>query len=297
MKGIRKLLIIGSMFLILSLIFTACANEGINSKEIKEASDSEITEEELSGNITVVGSTSVTPVIESLGEGFSKIYEDIYIDVQGVGSTAGIKAVIDGTADIGMASRNLKEEEKTTGIKEYTIAYDGIVIVVHPNNPVEDLDMETIQKIFKGEITNWKELGGKDEEILVISREEGSGTREAFEKILDLQQKDDSGNTLSTVKKDVLIADGNGAVKANISGKENSIGYLSLSYLDDTVKGLKIEGIEATFDTIQNGEYKVARPFYILTMGEESDLVKAFIDFILGDEGQSIVGEKQVPVK
>lgn len=297
MKGIRKLLIIGSMFLILSLIFTACANEGINSKEIKEASDSEITEEELSGNITVVGSTSVTPVIESLGEGFSKIYEDIYIDVQGVGSTAGIKAVIDGTADIGMASRNLKEEEKTTGIKEYTIAYDGIVIVVHPNNPVEDLDMETIQKIFKGEITNWKELGGKDEEILVISREEGSGTREAFEKILDLQQKDDSGNTLSTVKKDALIADGNGAVKANISGKENSIGYLSLSYLDDTVKGLKIEGIEATFDTIQNGEYKVARPFYILTMGEESDLVKAFIDFILGDEGQSIVGEKQVPVK
>lgn len=232
-----------------------------------------------------------------MGEGFSKLNKEVKIDVQGVGSTAGIKSTIDGVADIGMSSRNLKDEEKETGIKEYVIAYDGIVVAVHPSNPVDDLDIETIQKIFKGEITNWKDVGGENEEILVISREEGSGTKGAFEEILNLQQKDSSGNTLSMVKKDALIADGNGAVKANISNKKNSIGYISLSYLDDTVKGLKVDGIEATIETVQNGDYKVSRPFYMLTMGEESELVKEFLNFVLSDYGQQIVGEKQVPIK
>lgn len=297
LKRIRKVLVLVSLLLVLSVVFTGCANRDSSPQGIDELTGSKDTSSQLSGTINIVGSTSVTPVAESLGQEFSKLYKGVNIDVQGVGSTAGIKAAIDGTADIGMSSRNLKDEEKATGVKEYTIAYDGIVIAVHPNNPVEDLDMETIQKIFSGELTNWKELGGDDQEILVISREEGSGTRGAFEEILELQEKDGSGNTLSIVKKDALIADGNGAVKANIVSKENSIGYVSLSYLDEMVKGIKVEGVEATVDTIQKGEYKISRPFYMLTMDEETDLIKAFIDFTLSDEGQKIVGENQVPIK
>ncbi|MCF6459990.1 phosphate-binding protein [Clostridium sp. Cult3] len=297
LKRIRKVLVLVSLLLVLSVVFTGCANRDSSPQGIDELTGSKDTSSQLSGTINIVGSTSVTPVAESLGQEFSKLYKGVNIDIQGVGSTAGIKAAIDGTADIGMSSRNLKDEEKATGVKEYTIAYDGIVIAVHPNNPVEDLDMETIQKIFSGELTNWKELGGDDQEILVISREEGSGTRGAFEEILELQEKDGSGNTLSIVKKDALIADGNGAVKANIVSKENSIGYVSLSYLDEMVKGIKVEGVEATVDTIQKGEYKISRPFYMLTMDEETDLIKAFIDFTLSDEGQKIVGENQVPIK
>jgi phosphate transport system substrate-binding protein len=297
LKRIRKVLVLVSLLLFLSVVFTGCANRDSSPQGTDELTGSKDTSSQLSGTINIVGSTSVTPLVESLGQEFSKAHEGVNIDVQGVGSTAGIKAAIDGTADIGMSSRNLKDEEKAAGVKEYIIAYDGIVIAVHPNNPVEDLDMKTIRKIFKGEITNWKEVGGEDEEILVISREEGSGTRGAFEEILELQEKDGLGNTLSIIKKDALIADGNGAVKANIASKENSIGYVSLSYLDEMVKGIKVEGVEATVDTIQKDEYKVSRPFYILTMGEETDLIRTFIDFILSDEGQRIVGEKQVPIK
>ncbi|WP_246566325.1 phosphate ABC transporter substrate-binding protein [Tissierella simiarum] len=299
MKKFTKPLVLLSLVLVLILTFTGCSNKttGANKGGTSQSTDDgDSVENGLSGTINIVGSTSVTPMAESLSEEFSKLNKDVKMNVQGVGSTAGIKASIDGTADIGMSSRNLKDEEKSTGIREYTIAYDGIVVVVHPNNTVSDLDMETIQKIFKGEITNWKDLGGKDEEILIVSREDGSGTRGAFEEILNLQEKDSSGNTLSTIKKDALIADGNGSVKANISRKENSIGYISLSYLDDTVKGLKVEGVEATVESIQKGEYKVSRPFFMLTMGEESEVVKEFLAFILSDEGQKIVGEKQVPV-
>jgi phosphate transport system substrate-binding protein len=300
LKNFTKPLALLSLVLVLTLVFAGCSNK---TTEPNESGTSQSTdngassENSLSGTINIVGSTSVTPMVESLGEEFSRLNKDVKINVQGVGSTAGIKASIDGTADIGMSSRNLKDEEKSTGIREYTIAYDGIVVVVHPNNTVSDLDMETIHKIFKGEITNWKDLGGKDEEILIVSREDGSGTRGAFEEILNLQEKDSSGNTLSTIKKDALIADGNGSIKANVSRKENSIGYISLSYLDDTVKGLKVEGVEANVESIQKGEYKVSRPFFMLTMSEEPEAVKEFLAFILSDEGQKIVGEKQVPVK
>ena len=201
LKRIRKVLVLVSLLLFLSVVFTGCANRDSSPQGTDELTGSKDTSSQLSGTINIVGSTSVTPLVESLGQEFSKAHEGVNIDVQGVGSTAGIKAAIDGTADIGMSSRNLKDEEKAAGVKEYIIAYDGIVIAVHPNNPVEDLDMKTIRKIFKGEITNWKEVGGENKEILVISREEGSGTRGAFEEILELQEKDGLGNTLSIIKR------------------------------------------------------------------------------------------------
>lgn len=215
--------------------------------------------------INIVGSTSVSVVAEELGKEFSKLNPEITVDVQGVGSTAGINSTIDGTADIGMSSRNLEQDEKNENINEHIIAYDGIVVAVNPKNSAKDLDMDSVKGIFSGEITNWREVGGEDEEILVVSREEGSGTRGAFEEITGLEEKDDEGNKKSLVREDALIAEGNGAVLANVAGKENSIGYISLSYLDDTVKGLSIGGIEPTVENIKSEEYKISRPFLMLT--------------------------------
>ncbi|MCB5559152.1 phosphate ABC transporter substrate-binding protein [Anaerosalibacter bizertensis] len=274
----KRIVLILSLVLIVSVVVAGCTK---GSKEAKG------TDSKLEGTINIVGSTSVTPLAEELGQEFSNKNPEIKVDIQGVGSTAGIKATIDKTADIGISSRDLKDEEKEYKMNEYIIAYDGIVVAVHPENSVEDLDMNTINKIFTGEIKNWKEVGGEDEEILIISREEGSGTRGAFEEILDLD----------SVREDALIAEGNGAVKANIASKKNSIGYISLSYLDDSIKGLKIDGIEGTVENIKSGKYKVSRPFLMLTNGKEEPLVKEFLDFVLSEEGQKIVGEKQITVK
>ncbi|MTI70737.1 MAG: phosphate ABC transporter substrate-binding protein PstS family protein [Firmicutes bacterium] len=259
------------------------------------SSDSEA--KEYSGTVEVVGSTSVTPVAQKLSEAFMEKHSDVKVNVQGIGSTAGVKAANDGTADVGMASRNLKEGEKEWGLDEHVIAYDGIAVVAHPNNNVSDLDKETVTKIFKGEIKNWKEVGGNDKDIVVVSREAGSGTRGAFEGIMNLEKENDKGKDVSAVTKEALIAEGNGAVRANIAKKENAIGYISLAYMNDTVKGIKIEGAEPTVENIMAGDYKVSRPFLMLTKGEVSDVAKGYLDFIMSEEGQSIVAEKLIPVK
>ncbi|WDV44201.1 phosphate ABC transporter substrate-binding protein [Clostridiaceae bacterium M8S5] len=280
-----KKLIIG-MSLLVAILFTAigCSNEKVASSDASKSID-------------VVGSTSVTPVATKLAEAFSKQKNNVKIDVQGVGSTHGVKAANDGIANIGMASRNLKSGEKEWGLTQHIIAYDGIVITVHPSNEVSDIDVETAQKIFSGEIKNWKEIGGKDEDILVISREAGSGTRGAFESIIKLYKKNSDGKKISTVVKDALIADSTGAVMANISKKENSIGYISLSYLNDSVKGLKLDGIVASIQSIKDSKYKLARPFLFVTKGEINDTTKEFIDYVLSDAGQKIISEKLIPVK
>lgn len=249
-----------------------------------------------SKTITVIGSTSVTPVAQELAKAFEAKNENIRIDVQGVGSTAGVKAVYEGIGQIGMASRNLKSGEKEWNLNETIIAYDGIAVIAHPSNEVSNLKKDQINKIFKGEITNWKELGGVDKEIILISREAGSGTRGAFEELNGLLKKNENGKKISVVKEDALIAEGNGAVKANVASKENSIGYISLSYLDDSVKGLKVDEITASSENIMNGSYKISRPFLMLTNGEVSDDTKAYLEFILSKEGQEIVKKKLIPV-
>lgn len=254
------------------------------------STNQETTEEGgLSGTITLIGSTSVTPTAQALADAFTEKETGIKVEVQGVGSSAGIKASDDGSADIGMSSRNLKDEEKELGIEEYIIAYDGIAIVVHPSNEVSDLTAEQISKIYKGDITNWSEVGGKDAVIEVISREEGSGTRGAFEELMGLES--DEG---TLVKQDATISDGNGAVYASVAQKETSIGYLSLSYLDEKVKTLKADGVEPTVENIKAGTYKVSRPFLMLTKGEVSDVAQAYLDFVFSPEGQEIVVEEGV---
>ena len=244
--------------------------------------------------ISVVGSTSVTPLMQELAEGYKSVEPNVSIEVQGVGSSAGIKAATEGTADLGMSSRELKEAEKP-GLTETTIALDGIAIVVHPNNPVSDLTQDQIAKIFKGEITNWSEVGGADKPIIVVSREDGSGTRGAFEEMMKLTQEKD-GKSVSLLVADAIIANSNGAVKSNVAAKENAIGYLSMGSVDTTVKASKVDGVDGVEAQVVAGNYPISRPFIIMTKGEAKDDVKKFIDYIMSKDGQKIVGESYISV-
>ncbi|MEA3423755.1 MAG: phosphate ABC transporter substrate-binding protein, partial [Bacillota bacterium] len=275
-----------SMFLVGILavgLFAGCDKEADNQTEEKY--------------LSIVGSTSVTPVVTKLADAYMAKNDGVKIDVQGIGSSAGVKAAYDKSADIGMSSRNLKEAEKEWGLTETTIAFDGIAVSVHPSNTITKLTTEQVKDIFEGSITNWSEIGGKDEEIIVVSREDGSGTRGAFEGLVALVAEDADGNKYSTLVGDALIADGNGAVKANIASKENAIGYLSFSYLDESVKTLSINDVEPLVENIENGTYEISRPFLLLTNDAITDLANEFIEYILSVEGQKIIAEKLIPVK
>lgn len=284
MKKFRKEIMIFTVLIItLTVLVTACSTGQESGNGEKEQEDV------LSGTVTIVGSTSVTPIAQAIADTFMDKEPGVKIEIHGVGSSAGVKATDDGSADIGMASRDLKDEEKDFGIDEHIIAFDGIALVVHPSNEISELTAEQISKIYKGEITNWSEVGGKDEAIEVVSREEGSGTRSAFEELLELDS--DKG---SLIKQDATISDGNGAVYASVAQKESAIGFLSLSYLDDGVKTIKIDGIDPTVEEILAGNYGISRPFLMMTKGGVSEAAQAYLDFVLGADGQGIVAEEGV---
>lgn len=270
----------------MAVIFVGCSSKP--SDIGTETPGEPTTGNKLQGTVSIIGSTSVQPIAQTLADEFSSIETGIKVDIQGVGSTAGVKAANDGTANIGTASRELKTEEKEWGLTEHVIALDGIAIAIHPENAVSDLTKEQAAQIFKGEITNWKEVGGADAEIIVVSREDGSGTRGAFEEILKIEGE---------LSEKALIAEGNGAVKQNIATKTNAIGYVSLGYLDNAIKAIKVDGVEATVANIQANQYAVSRPFLMLTKGEPTPETKAFLDFIMSAEGQKIVAEDYIPVK
>lgn len=248
--------------------------------------------------ITIIGSTSVGPLARSLADSFMEREKGVTVDIQEIGSTEGIQAVINGTADIGTSSRELKEAEKEAGLGVQTIAYDGIAIVVNPANPVADLTGEQIAQIFKGEITNWQEVGGVKQQITVVNREAGSGTRGAFQELLKLEEKQADGTKRSLITDHSLVMDSTGALKATVAANEAAVGYLSLGVLDETVKGLKVNGVEPTLQNVKNETYAIWRPFLMLTpQGELKAQVKAYLDFIKSAEGQKIVAtEKFIPV-
>ena len=236
-----------------------------------------------SGNKDAVatdGSTSMNKVIGALGEAFEN-ETGITVTYNATGSGAGIQAVQEGRCDIGLASRNLKDEEKAKGLEGTILAYDGIAIIVNPNNPVSDLDVETIAKIYTGEIKNWKEVGGNDAEIVLIGREAGSGTRDGFESITDTKDKCDYRQELTST----------GDVITTVASNPGAIGYASLASVKDTVKALTVGGVVASEETIKDGSYVVQRPFVLVTKKDAalSESAQKFFDYITSEAANEII--------
>lgn len=244
----------------------------------------------LSGEISVVGSTTVQPLAEVLGEAFEALNPGVTIIVSGGGSSVGVKSAGDGSAQIGMASRHVKtsEFEEFPGIVVHTIANDGIAIVAEPGIPVADLTMDQCRDIFSGVITNWDQVGGPRMDIIVVSREEGSGTRGAFEELV-------LGDAL--MAESAILQPSNGAVRTTCSTTPGAIAYLSFGYLDQSVKTLSIDGAQPTPENVANGSYPVSRPLNMITNGEPVGVSAAWLEFILSEDGQAIVvAEHYLPV-
>ena len=233
-----------------------------------------------SKGVTTDGSTSMEKVIGALGEAFTND-TGIAFSYNPTGSGSGIKAVLAGTCDIGLSSRNLKDEEKSEGLEQTVLALDGIAIIVNPQNPVEDLDKDTIAKIYTGEITNWKDVGGNDAEIVLIGREAGSGTRDGFESI--------TGTDGTCKYRQELTSTGD--VITTVAGNPDAIGYASLAAIKDNVKALKVGGVTPTEDTVKDGSYIIQRPFVLVTkQGTKlSDSAQKFFDYITSADAASVI--------
>ena len=237
-----------------------------------------------SSHIDVVGSTSVQPVAEKLVEVYKESHPDADITVQGGGSSVGIKNANDGTADIGMSSKDVDQSEGPNLVK-HELGQDGIVMAVNPSNSVSDLTTEQLQGIFSGEITNWNEVGGSDGEINVITREDGSGTLDAFESIV-MGDKE--------IKSDAVVQSSTEAVKQSVAQDPNAIGFVSYAHMSDDVKSLTVNGVAPSDATIADGTYELQRPFLFLTNGEPTGDVKEFIDWVLGEEGSKVLAEEKI---
>ena len=238
--------------------------------------------------IEASGSTSVSPLMEKLGAAYTEANPEINVNVNGTGSSDGVKAANEGTSELGMASRAIKTAEKAFGLDELVIAIDGIAVVVNPANPLSDLTLAQIQGIYKGEIADWSEVGGNPGAIAVVSREPGSGTRGAFEDIVDFEDQ---------LVTSAIEFDGTGGVKAEVSKNVDAIGYISLGSVDDSVKGISVDGAAPSSANVVNGSYRVARPFNVVYRADEIDeRTRVYLDWIMSSEGQAIVADKYVPV-
>ncbi|MGB8453963.1 MAG: phosphate ABC transporter substrate-binding protein [Anaerocolumna sp.] len=240
---------------------------------------------DISGTITITGSTSVEKPLTAMIDEFTALNPDLTINYTGTGSSAGIADALAGANDIGASSRNLKPEEEVDGLKEVTFAYDGIAVAANPANPITDISTEDLTKIYSGQITNWSEVGGNDADIIVVSREGASGTRSAFEELVKLE---DAGGLIE----DATVVEGNGNVQTTVAGNENAIGYVSFSFIDESVKSVNVDGVEGTPENAKSGEYPLSRPFLFVYMQDKATpAVQAFLDFALSDEGQGFVEE------
>lgn len=285
MISIKKNITLVVSLLIIAALVSACGGTSTPGAPVTDPTTDNST-------ISVSGSTTVQPLAEKLAEAFMTENTGIRIDVQGGGSSVGVKAAGQGTSDIGMASREIKESELTEfpKLNVVVIARDGIAIVANADVTVSDLTVEQVRDIFSGKITNWKDLGGEDQNIIVVSREEGSGTRGAFEELV--MGKD------ALITASAILQPSNGSIRTTVSTTPYSIGYMSFGYLDDTIKAISIGGIAPTEPNAADGSYPIVRPLNMLTNGEPTGAVKAFLDFILSDAGQKLVVEDgYIPVK
>lgn len=264
---------------------TPAGNTGSPAATESEAPDNNTTE--LSGTVVTNGSTSMESVMGSLIEAFKEVQPGVQVQYTGSGSGAGITSAQDGTADIGLASRDLKDTE--TGVKNITVAKDGIAIIVNPQNPVADLSVEQIAQLATGEITNWSEVGGNDAQVVFIGREAGSGTRDGFESITGTTDNCKYQNELTST----------GEVIANVASNPNAIGYASLSAVDDTVKAITVGGVAPSEETVLDGSYAIQRNFNFIVSdsAELSDAAQAFIEWATSaDAADLIAGAGAVPV-
>lgn len=237
----------------------------------------------LSGTVVITGSTSVDKILNDMIDEFQAINPDVTINYTGTGSSAGIADTLAGSNDLGASSREVKEEEKADNIKEVVFAHDGIAVITNPANPVADISVENLAKIYSGEITNWNQLGGNDAPIVIVSREGASGTRSAFEELIKLE---DAGG----LSEDAMVVEGNGNVQTSVAGNENAIGYVSFSFIDDTVKALTVESVEATAENAKAGSYPLSRPFlFVYDENNYTPQTQAFVEFALSEDGQSYV--------
>lgn len=236
----------------------------------------------VSGAITMAGSTSMEKFANALAESFMEKHPDVTVTAEFTGSSAGVESVLAGSVDIGNSSRNLKEEEKTDGAVENIVAIDGIAVVTDPANTVKNLTKDQLISIYKGETKNWSELGGEDQPIVVVGREAGSGTRGAFEELLEIQDMCVYAGEL----------DSTGAVMAKVASTPGAVGYVSLDVLDDTVLALSLDDVEPSAENIKAGSYFLSRPFVMATKGEisaQNDAVKALFDYLSSQEGKELI--------
>lgn len=243
---------------------------------------------DISGTVVITGSTSVEKILTEMKDEFCAMYPNVTIEYTGSGSSAGIKDTKAGTNNIGASSRELKEEEQEDALKTEVFAYDGIAVIVNPaNEAAKDITVEQLRDIYSGKITNWSEVGGADGDIFVVSREESSGTRSAFEELIGLE---DAGGLTSIA----AVSEGNGPVQAAVAENENAIGYVSFSFIDDSVKALTVGGVEATAELAKTGEYPLSRPFLFCYYEDKvGEAGKAFLDFALSEDGQMCVEDNQ----
>lgn len=278
LENTKKSILLVVLIVFVAVLIAACGSTSTPGAPITD-------QEADNSTVTVSGSTTVQPLAEKLAEAFMTENTGVRIDVQGGGSSVGVKAAGQGTSDIGMASREIKESEMVEfpNLKIFVIARDGIAIVAHPDVPVSDLTVEQVRDIFSGKVTNWKDFGGEDHNIIVVSREEGSGTRGAFEEMVMGED--------ALITATAILQASNGSIRTTVSTTPYSIAYLSFGYLDDTIKTISIDGVAPTEPNAADGSYPIVRPLNMLTDGEPEGMVKAFLDFILSEAGQKLVVE------
>ena len=290
MKKIVSLILASLM---LTVALASCAGTNDAADDTPATSDNAAVTDEVktvSGTVTTDGSTSMEKVIGALGESFEGENSKATFTYNPTGSSAGITAVAEGRCDIGLASRALKDEEKSQGLKETVLAYDGIAVIVNPENGVDGLTIEQIADIYTGKITNWKDVGGSDAEIVLIGREAGSGTRDGFESITGTEDACKYRQELSST----------GDVITTVANNPNAIGYASLASIKDTVKALEVDGVAPSEDTVKDGTYKVQRPFMLITKTDAqlSDVAQAFFDYVTSADANAVISAAgAVPAK
>ncbi len=293
-KKISKIVTVTSAIILAAGMLMACgtkndtADENIGTENVAgtqttDAQNAEETKQDtLSGSISMAGSTSMEKLANAVAESFMAAHPDVTVTAEFTGSSAGIESLVGGSVDIGNSSRSLKDSEKESGAVENIVAIDGIAVVTDPANTITGLTKQQLTDIYTGKIKNWSEVGGSDGVIIVVGREAGSGTRGAFEELLEVVDSCTYANEL----------DSTGAVMAKVASTPGAIGYVSLDVVDDSVKALALDEVEPTVDNIKAGSYLLSRPFVMATMGEiseQNDTIQALFDYLKSDEGKEVI--------